>query len=289
MKKIAAILGGDARELRVAERLMEIGFEVRIFGLEKLPNPPVSYSPSAEAAVDGAHWIIAPAPGINGDAIFSPFAGQSPILLVESLMAKAKLQEGGLILGRASKSVQEASEKLGFLVVESKDERHLAIANSTTVAEGLIRLLIEKTNRNLRDYKYVLTGYGATGVAITDLLLAMKCRVEVVTRNLMSQERAHQLGATITSWEQRVEAMKRAEIIINTAPDTETIPASAFSSLVGRIVFDIASPPGGLDHSAVEASGLNVVWARGLGNRAPVSSGDIRFGFIKQILDRYTK
>lgn len=288
-KRISAVLGGDARELRVAERLIEIGHEVRIFGLEKLPNPPVPYSASSLEAVRNAHWIIAPAPGISGDAIFAPFAGQTPILLNEELLAASNIVEGGLILGRASKTVLEVQKKMGFKVIESKDERHMAVANSTTVAEGLLRLLIEKTNRTLREYSYVVLGYGATGAAFVDVLLAMKCHVDVVTRSKIGQERAKQMGATAHGWDERISVMARKEIVINTVPDTGTIPISAYDRLKNCMIFDIASPPGGLNHEEDANSGLNIVWARGLGNRAPVSTGDIRFNFIQEVLRLHDK
>lgn len=288
-KRISAVLGGDARELRVAERLIEIGHEVRIFGLEKLPNPPVPYSASSLEAVRNAHWIIAPAPGISGDAIFAPFAGQTPILLNEELLTASNIVGGGLILGRASKTVLEVQKKMGFKVIESKDERHMAVANSTTVAEGLLRLLIEKTNRTLREYSYVVLGYGATGAAFVDVLLAMKCNVGVVTRSKIGQERAKQLGATAHGWDERISVMAGTEIVINTVPDTGTIPISAYDRLKNCMIFDIASPPGGLNHEEDANSGLNIVWARGLGNRAPVSTGDIRFNFIQEVLRLHDK
>lgn len=288
-KRISVVLGGDARELRVAERLIEIGYEVRIFGLEKLPNPPVPYSSSSHEAVRGAHWIIAPGPGINGDAIYAPFAAQTPILLDEALLAASNIIEGGLILGRSSNTVREVQKKMGFKVIESKDERYMAIANSTTVAEGLIQLLIEKTNRTLREYRYAVLGYGATGTAFTDVLLAMKCEVDVVTRSKLGQERAKQLGASAHAWEDRLEVMANKEIVINTVPDAGTIPASYYDRLKNCMIFDIASPPGGMNHDEIANSGLNVVWARGLGNRAPMSTGDTRFNFIEEVLRLHDK
>jgi dipicolinate synthase subunit A len=286
-KRVIAILGGDARELRVAERLMDMGHEVRIYGLEKLPNPPVPYSATAAGAVAGAHWVIAPAPGISGDAIFSPFAAQTPILLVEDLLKNTKISEGGLILGRSSASMNEASKNLKFRIIESKDERHLAVANSNTVAEGLLKQLIEKTDKTLREYTFSVLGYGATGVAITDVLLGLKAKVIVATRNKVAQERARQVGAIAYDWEQRLEAMINSDIIINTAPDTSTIQVADYKKLSGKMIVDIASPPGGMDHDKDAESGLNIVWARGLGNRAPTSTGDIRFGFIKEVLDTH--
>jgi len=283
-KTVSAILGGDARELRIAERLLEIGHEVRIFGLEKLPNPPVPYSATALEAVTGAHWLICPGPGINGDALFAPFAGSGPILLDEALITASDVKTGGLILGKASKTVIDVQKKLNFKVIESKDERHLVIANSTTVSEGLLKLLIENTPRTLREYKYTILGYGATGAPFTDFLIALGCKVTVAARTKVAQERARQCGATPIDWDDRLSAMKESEIIINTVPDVEAISKTFYPELKHAMIVDIASPPGGMDHDFDEKSGLRIIWGRGLGNRAPHSTGDIRFGFIDQVL-----
>jgi dipicolinate synthase subunit A len=283
-KTISVILGGDARELRIAERLLEIGHEVRIFGLEKLPNPPVPYSSTAIEAVTDAQWLICPGPGINGDALYAPFATNGPILLDEALLSASNVIAGGLILGKASKTVLEVQKKLNFKVIESKDERHLVIANSTTVSEGLIKLLIENTPRTLREYKYTILGYGATGAAFTDFLIALGCEVTVAARSKVAQERARQCGAQPIAWDDRLTAMKGSQIVINTVPDVEAVSKVFYPELKNVMIVDIASPPGGMDHDLDEKSGLNIIWGRGLGNRAPHSTGDIRFGFIEEVL-----
>lgn len=278
-----AVLGGDARELRVAERLQRLGHEVRLFGVEGLPNPPVPLSATSQEAVAGATWVICPAPGVNGDQLYAPFAA-AQVLLDEPLLAASDVIGGGLIMGRASATVRDLQERMGFRVSETKDERHLAIANATSVSEGVLRLLIERTDRTLREHRIVVVGYGATGAAITDSLLGARCQPVVVARNKLALERARQVGAVPTPYDERVEAMAAADIVINTVPDTSAIPPAAFPRLASALVVDIASPPGGMDHAAARATGIDLEWARGLGSRAPKSSGDIRFHFIEDVL-----
>jgi dipicolinate synthase subunit A len=278
-----AVLGGDARELRIAERLQQLGHDVRLFGVEDLPRPPVPLSATSHEAVAAATWVICPGPGIDGDRLYAPFAA-APVLLDEPLLAASDVTRGGLILGRASATVRALQERMGFRVVETKDERHLAIANATSVSEGLLRLLIERTDRTLREHRIVVIGYGATGAAITDSLLGARCQPVVVARNKLALERARQVGAIPTPYDGRVGAMATADIVINTVPDTGAIPPEAFARLGSALVVDIASPPGGVDHEAARSAGVDLEWARGLGSRAPRSSGDIRFRFIEDVL-----
>lgn len=280
---IVAVLGGDERDLWVAERLRDAGYGVRTFGLDGLPEPVIPPSPSAKEAVTGADWLVCPAPGIDGDNLYAPFASD-PVVLDASLIEASNVLDGGLILGRTSATVREAQRRLGFRVFESKDERHLAIANATSVSEGLVRLLIERTDRVLREHRIAVVGYGATGAAIVDSLVGLRCQPVVVARNKQALERAHQVGASPVQYDRRVEAMADSDIVINTVPDTAAIPSEAFTDLTSRLVVDIASPPGGMDHDAAKSAGVDVVWARGLGSRAPRSSGDIRFGYVLDVI-----
>jgi dipicolinate synthase subunit A len=278
-----AVLGGDARELRIAERLVQRGHEVRVFGLDRLPDPPVALSPSSHAAVAGASWLICPAPGLDGDTLYAPFSSE-PVRLDEDLLAASDVTSGGLVLGRLSAGVRALQERMGFRVFETKDERHLAVANATSVSEGLLRLLIEQTDRTLREHRIAVIGFGATGGAIVDSLVGARCEPVVVARDLVALERARQLGGVPVPYDERVDAMASADIVINTVPHTSAIPPEAFARLGSALVVDIASPPGGVDHQAAQDAGVRLVWARGLGSRAPRSSGDIRFRYIEQVL-----
>jgi dipicolinate synthase subunit A len=163
-----------------------------------------------------------------------------------------------------------------------KDDRSLAISNATSVGEAVLCLLVNHTERVLPEYRILVLGYGATGAALVDDLLGVGCHVSVAARRRDSQERIRQRGAEPVNFEDRVEEFAAADIVVNTVPSTDSIPRSAYETLKGSLVVDIASPPGGLDHDAASEDGLNVVWARGLaGGRAPVSVGEGQFRFIQ--------
>lgn len=280
------MLGGDERDLHVAERLTETGHESTVFGFDKLTDRTVAagvrVAESALDAVAGAQWIVCPAPGMDaGDRLYAPFAAR-PIVLDESVLAASEVTAGGLILGRASKAIAEASTRLGFRLVETKDERHLSVAGSVPVAEGLLRVLIDNTGRTLREYRIAVLGYGVTGSVITDLLLGIGCRPTVLARDPMARELARRRGAGVEQYASRANALASAEIVINTVPDTSAVPEEAWPDLREALVVDIASPPGGLRHDDAKSAGLPVIWARGLGARAPETVGDIRFRFVAE-------
>lgn len=276
-----AVLGGDERELRVAERLRDDGHDVAVYGIELPGAHAFDAQPSAEDAVKGAQWIICPGPGIGaGNELYTPNWSE-PVVFDEQLMAAADLGSGGIVLGRLPERLREVTSRNGYRVFESKDARHLSIGNATAVAEGLLKGLIELTDRVLRDYRWAVQGYGATGQVIVDYLLAVGARPTLIARDLNALERARQRGAVPHLYDDRIAALAGAEIAINTVPDTSAVPESAYEPLAssGTLLVDIASPPGGMDHAAAEAAGVTVHWFRGLGSRAPVTCGDVRYGF----------
>jgi dipicolinate synthase subunit A len=276
-----AVLGGDAREIYIAGQLCVQGHQVALYGGSGDGDPRIERAVSAEEAVRGASWIVCPSPGLGaGDRVYAPGC-TVPIILGGPLLAASRAAGGGLVLGRATPGVVSAARTAGVPLFEMKDDRSLAIANATAVAEALVALLVGKTERVLPEHRFLVLGYGATGAAVTDALLGLACRVGVAARRPEHLERARQRGAVVTAYPDRLQAMAETGVVLNTVPSPDAIPASAFPVLHSAIVVDIASPPGGIDHQAARDHGLDITWARGLaGARAPLSAGDAQLRFI---------
>jgi dipicolinate synthase subunit A len=276
-----AVLGGDAREIHIAEQLLAKGYQVTLFGAAPGEGSRLAPADSPKAAVAGANWIVCPSPGLGeGDRVYAPDCPVA-IILDAALLAASEAATGGLVLGRATPGVASAAKAAGVALFEMKDDRALAVSNATSVAEALVALLVGKTRRVLPDHRLLVIGYGATGAAFTDALLGLACAVRVTARRPEHLERARQRGAQPVSYPMRVQAMAESDIVVNTVPSPDAIPPAAFPPLRDAVVVDIASPPGGIDHAAASASGINLTWARGLaGGRAPLSAGDAQLRII---------
>lgn len=276
-----AVLGGDAREAYIAGRLRTEGYDVALYGLSPDGDSSVRLATSAEGAVRDARWIVCPSPGLGeGDRVYAP-ASPTAIVLDRKLMEDSAAAKGGLVLGRATPGVLTAAAELGVSVFEMKDDRSLAASNARSVAEALVAILVHKTVRILPELRILVVGYGATGAALTRALLGLSCRVRVAARRPEPREEVARLGGDPVEFADRVDAMAESDIVVNTVPYVEAVPAAAYGVLGSAIVVDIASPPGGMDHDAAKATGVDVTWARGLaGARAPHSAGDAQLGFI---------
>ena len=281
-----AILGGDRRELTVARRLKDAGHTVAVYGVDGPGAEDFGSYASAGEAVKGAQFVICPSPGIGpGNTLYAP-TWDEPIVLDKELMESSDLRDGALVLGRLPESLRPVTEAAGYRVFQTKDAKHLSIANSPAVAEGLLAKLIELTDEVLRDYDTAVLGYGTSGTTIVDYLLAVGSRPTLIARSLSARARAKQRGARPHPYEDRVAALAASSLVINTVPDTEAVPVAAFPALAasGAIVADIASPPGGMDHDAAKEAGVAVHWLRGLGSRAPVTYSNQRYGYLAEII-----
>lgn len=286
VSKRIAVLGGDKREVHIARRFFEMGYSVMGYG-----QPPTSddslVANSASAAVKAARWIVCPMPGLGaGDVVYAP-AARSSVVLNEGLIASSDARSGGLVVGEASGSVVAVADQLGIRLFEMKKDRALSIRLTTAVAEAVIGLLIENTDKTLPECLTLVLGYGAVAGQALDLLSSWNCPTIIAARNQAARARAEQRGAKAISFDDRVQAMDEADIVINTIPSFAAIPQTAYQQLKATLVIDVASPPGGMDHEAMLSLGIPVIWARGLaGGRAPVSSGNAQVDYILRAIEQ---
>lgn len=277
------VVGGDEREWHMASELSARGHEVRTFGV---PQPAGYDDPSLVVATTPNHamartrWILLPGPGLGaGDVIYAPSLPE-PFALSTDLLATTEVAEGGILLGRATPSFRAMSDPLGIRLFEMKDDPGITWGLAAPVAEGVLAVVMEHTDLAFPSLRHLVLGTGRTATRITQLLSACRVPLVVAGRDPDSLARVAGPGISSIDFDSRFEAFADADVIINTVPDQSSVPESHFDLLRGRLTVDIASPPGGLDHAAAQAAGLNVVWARGLsGARAAREAGRIQLAW----------
>jgi dipicolinate synthase subunit A len=294
-----AVLGGDAREIIMADLLCRDGFDVVTYGLgsaacqaigldDGLAGVAKLEASSALEAVAGRRWLLCPAPGLGeGNVVYAPYA-RSPISLNEAVLRASDVARGGIVLGRASSSLLALANAVPTSVYQTKDDEALRVRVATSAAEGLLALLVGRTDQVLRDQRILVLGYGATGAALADRLVLLGARVTVAARREESLARAEQQGAMIMPFDDRAAAMADATVVVNTVPSTSSMPLAVLKELDGCLVIDIASPPGGTDHPAAQAAGCPVTWIRGVaGERAPRTAGELQYRFVRRVIDSH--
>lgn len=281
--RIAAVLGGDGREVEIARQLVQAGATVRTCGLPEGPVEGWSVCATVDEAVAGAEIVICPVPLPGPDGtLFAPAASQK--LLVDRHTLRPMQRGGILITGRASRLMKEAAEALGLRLYEYEHEEDLMLLRAPAVAEGAIRTAIEQTDVTLHHHPCLVVGFGKIGPTLAQALLGLQARVTVAARNPVQRARAWAMGCEVTSLEQLPDVLGRMAVVFNTVP-ARLFTRDVLASVGPRaVLIDLSAPPGGVDFEAAQALGVKAIWARGLGGRAPRTVGQSQWQGIVRIL-----
>lgn len=148
------------------------------------------------------------------------------------------------------------------------------LKNSRLTAQGTLRLILENTDKDLRDLNAAVLGYGRCGKAICKALSTNGMGTTVVTRKPSETVLAENKNTVVISINKFVEKIADFDIIINTVPhnilDKETMKKLSKRNLY----IEIASKPYGFNINEIDKYIFRYILAEGLPGRfTPTSAG----------------
>jgi dipicolinate synthase subunit A len=282
-----AVVGGDEREQEIALQAAGTGARVRAFGF---PWPEggidgVELAAGAAAALRGAHYALFPIPGIATDGtLFAPAAAE-PIKPDAGLLAE--LHPGAhILLGLADGALRAAARDAGVTLHEYETDRELMLLRAPAIAEGAIRIAIERTRVTLHASEVAVVGFGNIGSHLARTLVGLGADVHVAARNPVQRADAYASGARPAPLERLPEIAPRLAAVFSTVPAPVVGKGVLGRLRKGTLVMDLAAPPGGVDLTLARELGMEAVWARGLGRRAPVTVGRSQWNGVRARLER---
>lgn len=278
-----AILGGDARQVILAQHLAEQGALVKVVGLPVEGENIINCLQLSEA-MDSVNAVILPVPGVSEELkIYSAYLEQ-PMFLTEELLAQLP-QGSPVIVGIARASLKRLVEKLGLRLIEVMKIDEVAILNSIPSAEGAIQLAMEKMSITIHGSKAWVLGFGRTGITLARLLSAMGAKTTVVARNPSQLARAYEMGLEIATYSQIKNFSGEVDVIFNTVPALVLNQTVLERLPTDVLIIDLASAPGGTDFEAAKRLGIEALLAPGLpGKVAPKTAGQILARVIPRLL-----
>lgn len=278
-----AILGGDAREIILAEHLAGLNAHVKVLGLPARGKN-IMQCQDLDEALDSVKAVILPVPGVNEELrLHSAFPGQ-PLFLTENSMRR--LAPGTPILvGVAKSPLKKLVRRLDLRLIEVMEIDEVAILNSIPSAEGAIQLAMQKTPITIHGSKVWVFGFGRTGTTLARVLNAMGAKTTVIARNSTQLARAREMGLEISRYENIKNISQEVDIIFNTVPCL-VLGQSVLGRLPsGVLIIDIASAPGGTDFETAKKLGIEAILAPGLpGKVAPKTAGQILSKVVPRLL-----
>lgn len=270
-------LGGDARQIEVINKCIELDASVRLVGFDKLENPPsgVRHEALSSVLLQEADIIVMPVIGCDDNGIIAaPFGSGDLVMKQELFMA---IREGALVYtGMAKSLLRRMSSEYGFRLIELLDRDDVAIYNSIPTAEGALMMAIQNTDITIHGSTCVVLGIGRTGFTLAKTLQGLGAKIRVGVRREADAARAAVMGWEPFMTRDLTACTSDIDLIFNTIP-TMIITAQIISRLPRRtVIIDLASAPGGTDFRFAEKRGIKALLAPGLpGIVAPKTAGII--------------
>ncbi|MBO5059503.1 MAG: dipicolinate synthase subunit DpsA [Clostridia bacterium] len=275
MKSTIYVVGGDMRQVTVAELLKEEGFAVTTVGLSE-DRIDLRELKKAEA-------VIFPIPVSYDNVYINTPLSKRRITISEVLdeLSRDCIVLGACISEETERQLQE--RKLRYIDYYKREE--LIVKNAIPTAEGAIEIALSEMPITLFKSRVLVMGYGRVGKVMADRLRAMGAIVTVSARKCadfawIEENRMKPIHTGDLAF-----VADKFDLIVNTIPAvvlTEDVLGKVRSD---ALIIDLASKPGGVDFGTAKKLGKNVIWALSLpGKSAPITSGKIIKETIVNIL-----
>lgn len=290
------IIGGDLRQVYMAQILAEQGYRVCVYGLCKeisqdmqtnvKHGEPVLCEKSMADAVQKSGIIIAPIPMTKNKKDLNNQAGKDDLGLNE--LAEALKEGQYFFAGCIPDGFRDKAADNGVVCCDFMKKEELAIYNSIATAEGAIAEAIQKSPLNLHRSECLVLGYGKCGKTLAAYLKSMFCRVTVCARRPDVRSEASILADEVISFDDIPDNLKQYSFIFNTIPNMIMDRSLLMSVKKQAIIIDIASAPGGVDFTAAKELGIPAWLCPGLpGKYAPESSARAMTDVLMQEMQQH--
>ncbi len=275
------ILGGDRRQIALAESIAADGYAVYVCGFDAVPfTGRVGKTDPAEL-VRLCENIILPLP-VTADGKNLKMDYSDLKLRLDD--AFAELLRGKQVFGGMMGKLFQTSDLWDSIdTYDYYTREEFAVRNAVPTAEGAVEIAMREYPGTVSDSKCLVTGFGRTGKILAAKLKGIGARVTVGARKQSDFAWIEALGY------QTADTRKlggRFDLVFNTVPAV-IFTKDVLMKLPGPpLLIDLASPPGGVDYPAAEAAGFKVIHALSLpGKVAPRAAGEIIKRTIYHIME----
>lgn len=265
-----AVIGGDARQLRLAQLLRQEGNRVNIAAFEKEPgyrNKCMEF----KNAVKNSDCVLLPVPAFDSeDCVVTQCSDEK----ISSKMVLDSLEPGMFVIGgRLGAEFETKAAELGCHTSDVLAREDFAIANAVPTAEGAIQIAMEQLPVTIAGSKCLVAGAGRIGKQLAVRLHYLGAEVTVTARKASDAAFCESFGVKAEDTSRLKFLVQGSDIIFNTIPEI-IFDDQVLSCIVKTCpCIDLASLPGGFDEAEIEKQGIKLVRALSLpGKVAPITS-----------------
>ncbi len=284
MGRRISVIGGDLRQVTVADFFTKDGFDVSVYGFDHSHIPKgINIAESlSDALSDSRTVILGIAPCNEAMNIITPYWS-------DNISAKALIShlpsDATVIGGKLPNSLIKLCEGTGIRTVDYAIREDFAVLNAVPTAEGALAIAMEELPFTLHNSSCLVTGFGRIGKILARDLHSLGAKVTCSARKSGDMAWIESLGYHAVCTSVLSDIVHNFDIIFN------TVPTCIFSHDILRnirqetLIIDLASKPGGVDFESASALGIKTIWALSLpGKVAPVTAGKIIKDTVANIL-----
>jgi len=272
------IIGGDLRNVKLAEDIFSDGNQVNLYGFKKAGfETKLKENEDLEAAIDDSEIVIGPLPCSNdNETLNAPFHTEK-IRMNEIFRVMKKNQL--FIAGRISEKISHLAKAYNVYTIDILEREEMAVLNAIPTAEGAIQIAMEELPITLNGSNIMILGFGRIGKILAKMLSGIGAKVHIEARKFSDIAWIKAYGYVPVYINDLEQYLDKMDVIFNTIPSK--ILDAALLKHIGTdcLIIDLASKPGGVDFEKARELGIKVIWALSLpGKVAPVTAA----GYIKQ-------
>jgi len=266
------VLGGDLRQLYLAEKLKKNGESTEVYFY-------ASKDFSLEKALVNSDIIVCPIPFTKDKINIFSTQGLEDLNIEKFLSCISPKHT--IWGGNIPQNIKNELQKMDIAYFDFMDMEEVSIKNAVATAEGTIAEGIRLSTKNLHNSKCLVLGYGRCGKVLAQKLKALDAHVTVAARNEQAMAYSFSFGLETVNIKDIESIINKFDFIFNTVP--ELIIKKSLIELMKKdvVIIDISSAPGGVDFKYCKELGINANLCLGLpGKFSPETSADILFDAI---------
>lgn len=276
MNKIStlAVLGGDSRQIHMAEKLTQLGYGVTMIGFDLAELPAILPNSTLSEALPRTDGLILPLPVTRDQKnVNAVFAKKS--ISLQTVLQNIR-HETPVFCGMPPLFLTRMLSAHKCPVSDYFNNEELTLRNAMLTAEGILSILLEALPITVFGLSCAVVGYGRVAKYTARYLHALGAQVTVFARSDEARALAQTDFLKTEPLHCLTEKIAQFDCVINTVPHP-VITADAISRSADRCVFiEVASAPYGIDAQSATECGRLLIKAVSLpGKTAPKTAGEI--------------
>jgi len=286
-----AFIGGDARQLEVIKRCIQLDASVTLIGFDNLESifTGATKKPLSCDVLKDVDALVLPIVGTDDQGFVESIFCSNPLQFVEE-HAAALPRNCVVYTGMAKPYLKTLLAQQQLSLVELLDRDDVAIYNSIPTVEGALMVAIQNTDITIHGSQVIVLGLGRVGMSLARSLHALGARVRVGAQRPEHIARIYEMGITPFTLEELKQQVTNADIIFNTIPHLLLTAEVIAQMPQSTLIIDLASRPGGTDFRFAERRGIKALLAPSLpGIVAPKTAGQILANTLSRLIAEQIK